>query len=146
MEKYSKNNNYMIVNISRSSDALSIKSTQVEKDVNFLLLPYLVVNSNENLATVILTSQFIDENDIPLSNELTVKITYKFFHDLPIALDGKQNINIQNYPDLLSIFDTIVGTFRGILFEWLKDSPLQRPLPFVDIEELIKDLRISFSK
>lgn len=146
MERYETQNNYEIVNISRSADCLSLRDGKESEGVKFLFLPFLVLDNDEKIATAILTSRFIDENDKPISNELTVQMVFKFSGDLPIVREGEEKVKIQNYADLLSIFDTTIGAFRGILHEWLKGSSLQQPLPFVDIEEFVKDLRISFSK
>ena len=146
MERYEVQNNYKIVNISRSPDALSIKSENPAKEIRLRISPFLVLDAEKKLVTAILSSCFVSESNDLISNELTVKIIYEFLCDLPVARDGDEKVKIQNYADLLSVFDTTIGTFRGILFEWLKKSSLQRPLPFIDIEEFIKDLRISFSK
>ena len=93
-----------------------------------------------------MTSQFVQKDETPISNKLVVRVTYQFSESLPIAQDGTEKVKIQNYEDLLSIFDTSIGIFRGILFEWLEGSSLQHPLPAVNIEEFLKGLRISFSK
>ena len=146
MEKYEAKNDYQIVEISRSKDSLSVKADSVPDDVMLSFLPYLVLDVKNLIATTILTSQFVRKDETPLTNELVVHVTYKFLEKLPIEQDGGDKVKIQNYEDLLSIFDTSIGTFRGILFEWLKDSSLQHPLPAINIEEFLKGLRISFSK
>lgn len=146
MEIYEAKNNYQIVNISRSKESLSINKDIALVDVMLSFLPYLILNTKDNKATTILTSQFVKKDKTPLSNELVVHVTYQFSGSLPIVQDGAKKVKIQNYEDLLSIFDTSVGIFRGILFEWLKGSSLQHPLPAVHIEEFLKELRISFSK
>lgn len=145
MEKYDANNNYQIVNISRSRDALSIQSDSQTDDVKFSFLPYLMIDEKNMLATSILTSKFINKDDTPLSNELVVRVSYKFLKELPLVRDGENKVKILSYEDLLSIFDTAIGVFRGILYEWLKGSSLQQPLPTVDVEEFLKGLRVSFS-
>lgn len=146
MKKYKAHNSFQIVNISRSSDALSLNVDKVPEEVKFSLLPYLILNIKESIVTVILSSQFINKDKKALSNELNVQIIFKFVNKLPIIQEGKDSIKIQNYEELLSIVNIAVGTFRGILYEWLKGSQLQQPLPYIDIEEFIKGLRISFSK
>lgn len=146
MEKYEGQDNYQIVNISRSQETLSIKLDDMRDGIKLQLLPYLLLNKDEKLATAVLTSQFTNADNQPISNELIVKILYKFNTDLPISQDGVEKVKVQNYADLLSIFDTAIGILRGILFEWLQGSSLQQPLPFVEIEEFVKDIRISFSK
>ena len=146
MEKYEGQDNYQIVNISRSQETLSIKLDDMRDGIKLQLLPYLLLNKDEKLATAVLTSQFTNADNQPISNELIVKILYKFNTDLPISQDGVEKVKVQNYADLFSIFDTAIGILRGILFEWLQGSSLQQPLPFVEIEEFVKDIRISFSK
>lgn len=146
MEIYEAKNNYQIVNIARSKESLSINIDGALVDVMLSFLPYLILNTKDNKATTILTSQFVQKDETPISNELVVRVTYQFSGSLPIVQDGAEKVKIQNYEDLLSIFDTSIGIFRGILFEWLKGSSLQHPLPAVNIEEFLKGLRISFSK
>jgi len=146
MEIYEAKNNYQIVNIARSKESLSINKDGALVDVMLSFSPYLILNTKDNKATTILTSQFVQKDETPISNELVVRVTYQFSESLPIAQDGTEKVKIQNYEDLLSIFDTSIGIFRGILFEWLEGSSLQHPLPAVNIEDFLKGLRISFSK
>lgn len=145
MEIYEAKNDYQIVNISRSKESLSINKDETLVDVMLSFLPYLVLNTKDNKATTILTSQFVQKDGSPISNELVVRVIYQFSGSLPIAQNGAEKVKIQNYKDLLSIFDTSIGIFRGILFEWLQGSSLQHPLPAVNIEEFLKGLKISFS-
>lgn len=145
MEKYEKHINYQIVNISRSDDALDVKNDKV-KDVMFSFFPYLSLDEKKQFATAILVAQFLNKDESPLSNELSVYVTFKFSKGLPIIKDNAGEAKIQNHDDLLSIFDTTIGIFRGVLFEWLKGSFLQHPLPMVDMEDFLKNLRITFSK
>lgn len=146
MEIYEAKNNYQIVGISRSTDSLSIKADDAQVDILLSFLPYLILDVKNKIATTILTSQFVKKDKTPFTNELVVRVTYKFSEELPVAQDGAKKVKILNYEDLLSIFDTSIGIFRGILFEWLKGSSLQHPLPAVNIEEFLEGLRISFSK
>lgn len=146
MEIYEEKNNYEIVDISRSSDSLSEKTDDVQEGVMLSFLPYLILDVKNKTATTILTSQFVKKDKTPITNELAVKATYKFIKDLPVEQDGANKVKIQNYKDLLSIFDTSIGIFRGILFEWLKGSNLQHPLPAIKMETFIEGLKISFSK
>lgn len=146
MEIYEAKNNYQIVDISRSTDPLSVKADDAHVDILLSFLPYLVLNVKDKVATTILTSQFTKKDKTPITNELVVRVTYKFSKDLPVVQDGIDKVKIHNYGDLLSIFDTSIGIFRGILFEWLKGSSLQHPLPAVKMEEFLEGLRISFSK
>lgn len=144
MERYEEKNNYQIVAISRSNDSLSIEDNNHD-GVILSFLPYLILNVKEKKATTILTSQFFKKDKTSLTNELVVHVTYKFSEDLPIKQNDSDKVIIQSYKDLLSIFDTSIGIFRGILFEWLKGSSLQHPLPVINIKEFLKGLRISFS-
>jgi len=146
MEIYETKNNYKIVDISRSSDSLSEKIDDVQDGVMLSFLPYLILDVKKKMATTILTSQFVKKDKSPLTNKLVVRVIYEFYENLPIEQEDTDKVKIQNYEDLLSIFDTSIGIFRGILFEWLKNSRLQHPLPAVNMEEFLKELRISFSK
>ena len=146
MEIYEAQNNYKIVDISRSSESLSEKNDDLRDEVMLSFLPYLILDVENKVATTILTSQFVKKDNTPLTNKLVVHVTYKFNEELPLVQVGIDKVKILNYEDLLSIFDTSIGVFRGILFEWLKNSRLQQPLPAVNIEEFLKELRISFSK
>lgn len=145
MERYENESSYKIANISRSKELLSINSDNENKDVKFSLMPFLILDEKNSVATTVLKSQFFKKDNSPLSNELTLQVDYKFSDCLPIVPDGQDKVKIHNYEDLLAIFDTSIGMFRGILFDWLQDSDLQYPLPFVDIENFIKGLRVSFS-
>jgi hypothetical protein len=146
MERYKAKTEYQIVDISRSNDSLSIKRDNVLDDVKLFFQPYLVLDSNNLIATTILTSQFVGKDESPFTNELTVRVVYKYLENLPLSPNGADKVKINNYENLVSMFDTSIGIFRGILFEWLKGSSLQHPLPAVDIERFLKGLRISFSK
>lgn len=146
MEIYEAQNNFTIVKISRSSETLVANTNETNVDVKLSLTPYLILDEKEQIATAVLSSQFLKKDDTPLSNELVVRISYKFSNGLPLKQSGDDKVKVHNYEDLLSIFDTAIGIFRGILFEWLNGSYLQHPLPLVDIEEFVKGLRVSFSK
>lgn len=146
MEKYEEQNSYQIVGIIRSPDELSIQPDKTVQEVKFLFAPNLILKKAEQLAIVILSSQFILNDDSPLTNELVVQVTFKFNSELPVIQDGDDKAKITNHEDLLSVFDTSIGIFRGILFEWLGESNLQHPLPLVDIKEFVKGLKVSFSK
>lgn len=146
MEIYEAKNDYQIVDISRSNDSLSVKTDNVPDDVMLSFLPYLILDVKNMIATTILTSQFVKKDKTPLSNELVVRVTYQFSKSLPIVQNGADKVKIHNFEDLLSIFDTSIGIFRGILFEWLKGSRLQHPLPAINLKEFLKGLRVSFSK
>ena len=87
------------MNISRSSDSLSIKEDKVPEEVKFSLLPYLILNIKESIATVILSSQFVNKKGIALSNELIVQVIFKFEKKLPITQGEKDTVKIQNYED-----------------------------------------------
>lgn len=146
MDINNTNNSYQIISIIRSDESLSLSTKEIPVDVEFSFDPYLIIKENGKIASAILESCFFTKDKKPISNELRVQVSFQFSKMLPIIQDGSDKVKIQDYESLLSIFDITVGTFRGILFEWLKDSKLQQPLPCIDIEELIKNLKISFSK
>ena len=70
MKKYKAHNSFQIVNISRSSDALSLNVDKVPEEVKFSLLPYLILNVKESIVTVILSSQFVNKDEKALSLSL----------------------------------------------------------------------------
>lgn len=123
-----------------------MKKDNGEDDVTLLLIPYITLDVKNNTATTILKSQFVMRDENPITNELIVNITYKFQNDIPVVKDGNSKIKIANSKDLFSIFDTSIGIFRGILYEWLKGSSLQQPLPLINMGEFLKELKYSFSK
>lgn len=92
MKKYKAHNSFQIVNISRSSDALSLNVDKVPEEVKFSLLPYLILNVKESIVTVILSSQFVNKDEKALSNELNVQVIFKFVNRLPIILTKKVRI------------------------------------------------------
>ncbi|MCH5307645.1 MAG: hypothetical protein J1E37_06140 [Prevotella sp.] len=146
MERYETSSNYQIMRIIRSDEPLSMKKDNGEDDVTLLLIPYITLDVKNNTATTILKSQFVMRDENPITNELIVNITYKFQNDIPVVKDGNSKIKIANSKDLFSIFDTSIGIFRGILYEWLKGSSLQQPLPLINMGEFLKELKYSFSK
>ena len=146
MERYEANIDYQIVHISRSNEPLSMKEDNDGEGVSLVFLPYILLDAKNKTATTVLTSQFYGKDENPITNELIVHITYKFSNELPVVQDGDDKIKIVNNKDLFSIFDTSVGSFRGILFEWLEDSCLQHPLPIVNMGKFLKGLKYSFSK
>ena len=146
MERYEANIDYQIVHISRSNEPLSMKEDNDGEGVSLVFLPYILLDAKNNIATTVLTAQFIGKDKSPITNELSVHITYRFSDSLPILKDKDDKIKISSQKDLISIFDTSIGVFRGVLFEWLKDSKLQHPLPIVDIRGFLKGLKYSFSK
>lgn len=133
------------MSISRSADSLYLKDDKVSENIKFSLDSYLSLKPNEHLAIVILSSLFFNEKEEPITNELNVQLVFHFENDLPIVEDNGSAI-VKNYEELIMIMNISVGTYRGILYEWLKGSELQQPLPCIDIEEFINGLKISFSK
>lgn len=145
MKKEKSKGTFQIVSISRSADSLYLKDDKVSENIKFSLDSYLSLKPNEHLAIVILSSLFFNEKEEPITNELNVQLVFHFENDLPIVEDNGSAI-VKNYEELIMIMDISVGTYRGILYEWLKGSELQQPLPCIDIEEFINGLKISFSK
>lgn len=145
MKKEKSKGTFQIVSISRSADSLYLKDDKVSENIKFSLDSYLSLKPNEHLAIVILSSLFFNEKEEPITNELNVQLVFHFENDLPIVEDNGSAI-VKNYEELIMIMNISVGTYRGILYEWLKGSELQQPLPCIDIEEFINGLKISFSK
>ena len=145
MKKEKSKGTFQIVSISRTADSLYLKDDKVSENIKFSLDSYLSLKPNEHLAIVILSSLFFNEKEEPITNELNVQLVFHFENDLPIVEDNGSAI-VKNYEELIMIMNISVGTYRGILYEWLKGSELQQPLPCIDIEEFINGLKISFSK
>lgn len=148
MEKYnqSKLGKYRINTISRSKNELSILSESLPDEMKLSFLPYLIVNSKKKTLTALLTGQFLDEKEKPITNQLVFQIEYQIDGDMPIFLNEKKMLQVDNSEIITALFDTTIGAFRGVLFEWLKGSRFQRPLPLVDLGEFLSHLQVSFTK
>ena len=147
MEKYNSPNGgtYRILSISRTKENLSILSEKLPDEMKLSFLPYLVVDSRKKIISAILTGQFLDAAEKPLTNQLAFRMDYQIQGEMPIALTDKKMIKANDNNMIVSIFDTTVGAFRGILFEWLLNSELQKPLPLVNLNDFLNKVQVSFS-
>ena len=147
MEKYNSPNgaSYRILSISRTKENLSILSEKLPDEMKLSFLPYLVVDSRKKIISAILTGQFLDAAEKPLTNQLAFRMDYQIQGEMPIALTDKKMIKVNDNNMIVSIFDTTVGAFRGILFEWLLNSELQKPLPLVNLNDFLNKVQVSFS-
>ena len=147
MEKYNSPNGgtYRILSISRTKENLSILSEKLPDEMKLSFLPYLVVDSRKKIISAILTGQFLDAAENPLTNQLAFRMDYQIQGEMPIALTDKKMIKVNDNNMIVSIFDTTVGAFRGILFEWLLNSELQKPLPLVNLNDFLNKVQVSFS-
>ena len=147
MEKYNSPNGgtYRILSISRTKENLSILSEKLPDEMKLSFLPYLVVDSRKKIISAILTGQFLDAAEKPLTNQLAFRMDYQIQGEMPIALTDKKVIKVIDNNMIVSIFDTTVGAFRGILFEWLLNSELQKPLPLVNLNDFLNKVQVSFS-
>jgi hypothetical protein len=147
MEKYNSPNggSYRILSISRTKENLSILSEKLPDEMKLSFLPYLVVDSKKKIVSAILTGQFLDAAEKPLTNQLAFRMDFQIQGEMPIALTDKKVIKVIDNNMIVSIFDTTVGAFRGILFEWLLNSELQKPLPLVNISDFLNKVQVSFS-
>ena len=147
MEKYNSPNgaSYRILSISRTKENLSILSEKLPDEMKLSFLPYLVVDSKKKIVSAILTGQFLDAAEKPLTNQLAFRMDYQIQGEMPIALTDKKVIKVNDNNLIVSIFDTTVGAFRGILFEWLLNSELQKPLPLVNLNDFLNKVQVSFS-
>lgn len=144
MERFKTESKYLINNISHSNEALSIISKPTSEEVLLTFMPQLYVNEAKKSLSSILTAYFVDENDHQITNRFLFRMDFLLKDENPIRLnDGK--VDVSDFGVIVSLFDTTIGAFRGVFFEWLKDSPLQRPLPIVDLEDFLKNLNVSFS-
>ena len=147
MEKYNSPNGgtYRILSISRTKENLSILSEKLPDEMKLSFLPYLVVDSKKKIVSAILTGQFLDAAEKPLTNQLAFRMDFQIQGEMPIALTDKKVIKVIDNNMIVSIFDTTVGAFRGILFEWLLNSELQKPLPLVNLNDFLNKVQVSFS-
>ena len=147
MEKYNSPNggSYRILSISRTKENLSILSEKLPDEMKLSFLPYLVVDSRKKIISAILTGQFLDAAEKPLTNQLAFRMDFQIQGEMPIALTDKKMIKVNDNNMIVSIFDTTVGAFRGILFEWLLNSELQKPLPLVNLNDFLNKVQVSFS-
>ena len=147
MEKYNSPNgaSYRILSISRTKENLSILSEKLPDEMKLSFLPYLVVDSKKKIVSAILTGQFLDAAEKPLTNQLAFRMDFQIQGEMPIALTDKKVIKVIDNNMIVSIFDTTVGAFRGILFEWLLNSELQKPLPLVNLNDFLNKVQVSFS-
>jgi hypothetical protein len=120
-------------------------SEKLPDEMKLSFLPYLVVDSRKKIISAILTGQFLDAAEKPLTNQLAFRMDYQIQGEMPIALTDKKMIKVNDNNMIVSIFDTTVGAFRGILFEWLLNSELQKPLPLVNLNDFLNKVQVSFS-
>lgn len=137
---------FEILQMHRSKESLKLTDEVPIEQVKFALLPLVIFDESNNLSSVVLTSLFTDGDGRKIANDLSVTITYKFLRELPVKRDDNNGIVITNYADFLAMLETSVDSFRGVLFEWLNGSLLQRPMPILKLSTFLRDLRMSFSK
>lgn len=148
MEKYDSGNKrpFQIVGMSHSIEDFHLTTSNYPDEVRFSFLPFLIVDTEKSIAAPVLKAVFIDSDNSPISNEFSFQVVFKFEERLPVCLNKQNQVDVANFNDLVAIFDTTIGAFRGVFFDWLKDTKLQRPLPFVDVPDFIKALKVSFVK
>lgn len=146
MEKYNspKGGNYRILSISRTKENLTILSEKLPDEMKLSFLPYLIVNNKNKSMSTVLTGQFLDAKEKPVTNLLAFRMDYKVLGEMPISLSEKKEIQVSDNNMIVSLFDTTVGAFRGVLFEWLMNSELQKPLPLVNLNDFLNKVQVSF--
>ncbi len=146
MEKYNsrKGGTYRILSISRTKENLSILSDKLPDEMKLSFLPYLVIDNKKRIISVILTGQFLDAKEKPLTNQLAFRMDYLIQGEMPVSLSEKKEIQVSDNNIIVSLFDTTVGAFRGVLFEWLMNSKLQKPLPLVNLNDFLNKVQVSF--
>lgn len=146
MEKYNspKGGTYRILSISRTKENLSILSEKLPDEMKLSFLPYLVIDNKKRIISVILTGQFLDAKEKPLTNQLAFRMDYLIQGEMPVSLSEKKEIQVSDNNIIVALFDTTVGAFRGVLFEWLMNSELQKPLPLVNLNDFLNKVQVSF--
>lgn len=147
MEKYNslKGGKYRILSISRTKENLTILSEKMPDEMKLSFFPYLVVDIKKKTLSTVLTGQFLDAKDKPFTNQLAFRMDYQILGEMPISLSENKEILVSDNNLIVSIFDTTVGAFRGVLFEWLMNSKLQKPLPLVNLNDFLNQVQVSFS-
>ena len=135
----------MIKSILRSDDAFNLITKSAPAIVLLTFMPRLFVNEEKKVISPMLTAYFVDEQENEISSKLLFRMDFHVHNDMPINLnEGKMEVT--DFGMIVTMFDTTIGTFRGVFFEWLKESPFQKPLPLVDLEAFLKNLNVSFVK
>lgn len=145
MERFKTESRYIIKGISRSDDTFNLIANSTSENVLLTFMPQLFVNEAEKVLSPMLTAYFVDEKEQVISSKLLFRMDFIVKNGMPIKLD-KEKIEVIDFGVIISMFDTTIGAFRGVFFEWLKDSPLLKPLPLVDLEDFLKNLEVSFIK
>ena len=147
MERYNspEGGKYRILSISRTKENLTILSEKLPDEMKLSFLPYLIVDNKKKTISTILTGQFLNKEGKPLTNMLAFRIDYQIQGEMPISLSEKKEILVSDNNLIVSLFDTTVGAFRGVLFEWLMNSELQKPLPLVNLHDFLNQVQVSFS-
>ncbi len=148
MEKYKnpKMGAFHILSMARSKERLTISSDKLPDEMKLSFLPYLIVNEKKKTLTAILTGQFQNEKEEQLTNQLAFQMEYKIEGEMPVSLVADNKLIVTNNEMIVAIFDTTIGAFRGVLFEWLMNSELQRPLPLIEVGDFLNQLKVSFTK
>ena len=145
MERYKTDSKYMIESISHSDGAFSLIHQPASENVLLTFMPRLFVNEESKVLSPVLTAFFVDEKEHEISTKLLFRMDFLVKNDLPIKInDGK--IEVTDFGMIISMFDTTIGAFRGVFFDWLRDSPFLKPLPLVDLDDFLRNLNVSFVK
>ena len=137
---------FHILSMARSKERLTISSDKLPDEMKLSFLPYLIVNEKKKTLTAILTGQFQNEKEEQLTNQLAFQMEYKIEGEMPVSLVADNKLIVTNNEMIVAIFDTTIGAFRGVLFEWLMNSELQRPLPLIEVGDFLNQLKVSFTK
>ena len=145
MERFKTDSEYMIKNISHSDDAFNLIAKPASENVMLTFLPQLFVNEEKKVLSPMLTAYFVDEKEQDISSKFLFRMDFLVKNDMPIKLnEGK--IEVTDFGVIITMFDTTIGAFRGVFFEWLKGRQFLNPLPLVDLDDFLKNLNVSFIK
>ena len=145
MERFKTDSKYIIKGIARSDEAFSLISKPASDDVLLTFVPRLFIDEVGKVFSPTLTAYFVDEKEQEISNKLLFRMDFLVKDKLPIKLN-RGKMEVADFGMIITMFDTTIGAFRGIFFEWLKDSPFQKPLPIIDLDDFLKNLNVSFVK
>lgn len=96
MEKYNSPNGgtYRILSMSRTKEGLTILSEKIPDEMKLSFLPYLIVDRRKSIISAILTGQFLNTAEEPVTNQLAFRMDYQIQGEMPISLSEGKKIKV----------------------------------------------------